>query len=129
MFLTLLTSVLQHVVRSITYKKDLARIELIVRRARSAAWGPKLVPINGQRKVKINLGEEHDEDGDVVGKKYLNMVVDESGVYLVGSTLRRTFVHSDFLSSLNQTETYTLSTRRALLNRRFSIPGLFHLSK
>ena len=89
-----MTSVLQYVVQNITYKKDLARIELIVRRARSAAWGPKLVPINGQRKVKVNLGDDHDEDGDVVGTKHLDMIVDESDVYLVGCAFLRLLCES-----------------------------------
>lgn len=70
-------------VQRINHKKDLARIELIIRRARKAAWGPKFIPVNGQRKVKVNLGDEHDEDGDIVGSKFLEMVVDEQGVYLV----------------------------------------------
>ena len=82
-FLVFLTSLLQYVVQRINHNKDLARIELILVRARKAAWGPKLIPVNGQRKVKVNLGDEHDEDGDVVGSKFLEMVVDDEGVYLV----------------------------------------------
>jgi len=70
-------------VQRINHKKDLARIELILVRARKAAWGPKLIPTGGQRKVRVNLGDEHDEDGDVVGSKFLDMVVDEEGVFLV----------------------------------------------
>ena len=76
-------------VQRINHKKDLARIELIIRRARKAAWGPKLIPVNGQRKVKVNLGEEHDEDGDVVGSRFLEMIVDEQGVHLVRMGLRK----------------------------------------
>jgi hypothetical protein len=71
------------VVQRINHKQDLARIELISHRARKAAWGPKLIPVNGQRKVRVNLGDERDEDGDVVGPKFLEMVVDEEHVYLV----------------------------------------------
>jgi len=82
-FLVFLTSLLQYMVQRINFKKDLARIELILRRARKAAWGPKLIPVNGQRKVRVNLGDEHDEDGDVVGSRFLEMVVNEEGVYLL----------------------------------------------
>ena len=82
-FLVFLTSLLQYMVQRINHKKDLARIELILVRARKAAWGPKLIPTGGQRKVRVNLGDEHDEDGDVVGSKFLDMVVDEEGVFLV----------------------------------------------
>ena len=78
-------------VQRINHKKDLARIELILVRARKAAWGPKLIPTNGQRKVKVNLGDEHDEDGDVVGSKFLDMVVNEEGVYLVSMVFLEMF--------------------------------------
>jgi hypothetical protein len=33
------------------YKRDLQRIERVRGEARSAAWGPKLVPNEGKRKV------------------------------------------------------------------------------
>lgn len=35
----------------------------------------------------MSLGDEHDEEGEVVGSKRLDMVVDEAGVYLVRFTL------------------------------------------
>ena len=41
----------------------------------------------GRRRVKVSLGDQHDEEGEVVGSKRLDMVVDEDGVYLVGFTL------------------------------------------
>ena len=53
-------------------------------KARAAAWGPKLVPVTGERKVKVNLGESRDEDGAQTGSRWLDMVVDEQHVYLVG---------------------------------------------
>jgi DnaJ family protein C protein 1 len=43
------------------YKRDLERIERFTREAKAAAWGPKLVPSEGQRKVKnIELLPLHD---------------------------------------------------------------------
>lgn len=33
------------------YRTDLKRIERFVKQAQLAAWGPKLIPIEGQRKV------------------------------------------------------------------------------
>lgn len=50
-FLTMLTSVLQYMVQSMNYKKDTARIEHVVREAKLNAWGQKMVPIEGRRKV------------------------------------------------------------------------------
>ncbi|KAF8205056.1 hypothetical protein BJ912DRAFT_940119 [Pholiota molesta] len=83
-FLTILTSGLQFMIQKITYRKDLERIELIVSKAKSTAWGPKMVPIPGRRrKVRINLGDAHDEDGVVTGSRFLDMVVEGSQVYLL----------------------------------------------
>ncbi|CAA7259842.1 unnamed protein product [Cyclocybe aegerita] len=81
-FLTILTSGLQYVVQRFNYKKDLARIEVIVGKAKAAAWGPKMIPVNGQRKVRVNLGDSY-EDGYSAGAKFLDMVVDEQHVYLL----------------------------------------------
>jgi hypothetical protein len=50
-FLIILTSGLQYLVQRINYKRDLGRIESIVSKAKAAAWGPKMIPINGKRKV------------------------------------------------------------------------------
>jgi hypothetical protein len=50
-FLALLTSLLQHMVQRMNYNRDLARIEAITRDARTAAWGNKLVPGEGKKKV------------------------------------------------------------------------------
>ena len=51
-FLILLTSGLQYMVQRMNYKRDLARIEDVVGKARSAAWGNSLTPGQGQRKVR-----------------------------------------------------------------------------
>lgn len=85
-FLTILTSGLQYLIKSINYKKDLERIELIVAKAKSAAWGPKMVPLPGKRKVRVNLGEARDENGEVTGSKFLDMIVEGSDVFLVRTT-------------------------------------------
>ncbi|KAG7096863.1 hypothetical protein E1B28_004271 [Marasmius oreades] len=84
-FLILLTSSLQYVVQRMTYKRDLKRIEFVAREARLAAWGTKLVPIEGQRKVKVNLGgtERYDEDGYRVPGRMIDMVVSGDAVYIL----------------------------------------------
>jgi len=82
-FLIILTSGLQYLVQRINYKRDLQRIERIVGKAKAAAWGPKMIPVNGKRKVKVNLGEAHDGDGEYTGTKWLDMVVDNSQVFLL----------------------------------------------
>ncbi|KAF8605528.1 DnaJ-domain-containing protein [Ceratobasidium sp. AG-I] len=52
-FLTLLTCVLQYFVQRMNYTRDLARVQDLVARAKLAAWGPRLVPVEGSRKVRI----------------------------------------------------------------------------
>ena len=88
-------------VQSMNYKRDLERIETIIGKAKAAAWGPKMVPLTGQRKVsifymldacihakpspkvKVNVGgDAHDEDG-YSNSRWIDMVVDGSDVYVV----------------------------------------------
>jgi hypothetical protein len=54
-FLTIVTSGLQYVVQWMNYKRDVGRIEWIMKEARTAAWGAKMIPIEGKRKVRTNL--------------------------------------------------------------------------
>jgi len=82
-FLTVLTSSLQYLIQRINYKKDLQRIEFITSKAKAAAWGPKMVPVQGQRKIRVNLGDSRDGDGEVVGTRWLDMIVEDSLVYLL----------------------------------------------
>lgn len=101
-FLTIVTSGLQYIIQGMNYKRDLQRIEDIISRARSAAWGPKLVPVPGKRKVssapqrlldshplkrlivqvRVALGPGKDEDGNTDSKQ-LDMVVDGQDVFIV----------------------------------------------
>jgi len=82
-FLTASTSALQLLIQKINYKKDLARIELITGRAKRAAWGPKMIPLTGQRKVRVSLGEQVDENGFAEGTKLIDMVVEDQNVYIL----------------------------------------------
>lgn len=84
-FLTILTSGLQYLVQTLNYKRDLRRVELAIRDARLAAWGPKMEPLQGKRKVKVNLGggPRRDEDGNVVAGKMLDMVVEQDNVFIL----------------------------------------------
>lgn len=50
-FLVMITSGVQYLVLKMNYNRDLRRIEEIVGKARTAAWGAKLSPVEGQRKV------------------------------------------------------------------------------
>lgn len=50
-FLAVLSTGLHYVIQRINYKRDLARIEYIISQAKQAAWGPKLLPAGGRRKV------------------------------------------------------------------------------
>ncbi|KAJ7682708.1 DnaJ domain-containing protein [Mycena polygramma] len=81
-FLILVTSGFHYIVQHINYRNDSVRIERFVKEAQLAAWGPKLVPIEGQRKVKVNIAGSGDE-GESVRKRFVDMVVDAQHVYLL----------------------------------------------
>ncbi|KAH8830489.1 DnaJ domain-containing protein [Flagelloscypha sp. PMI_526] len=84
-FLIFLTSGLQYLVQKMNYNKDVQRIDHFITEARLAAWGPKMTPLNGQRKVKFNLGGRSrlDEDGNVIQGRWIDMVVNETEVYIL----------------------------------------------
>ncbi|KAG1833349.1 DnaJ-domain-containing protein [Suillus variegatus] len=84
-FLTILTSGLQYLVQTLNYKRDLMRIELAIQDARLAAWGPKMEPLQGKRKVKVNLGggARQDGAGNIVPGKMLDMVVEQDNVFIL----------------------------------------------
>jgi len=42
-----------------------------------------MTPLTGQRKVRVNLGEQFDEVGMAENNKWIEMVVEGSDVYLV----------------------------------------------
>ncbi|CAE6422498.1 unnamed protein product [Rhizoctonia solani] len=52
-FLALLTCTLQYFVQKMNYGRDLERVRDLVSRAKLAAWGPRMIPIEGTRKVRI----------------------------------------------------------------------------
>ncbi|KAF8745954.1 hypothetical protein AX14_004249 [Amanita brunnescens Koide BX004] len=83
LFLIIISSILQYVIQGINYKSDSKRVQHIIKEARLAAWGAKLVPVPGQRKVKVNLGVQRDEDGRPEGSKYIDVVVEGDSVYFL----------------------------------------------
>jgi len=80
-FLVVLSTGLHYVVQRMNYKRDLARIEHILGRAKLAAWGPKMIPAGSRRKVKVNLGgpPRLDEDGNVMQGRTIDMAVESNG--------------------------------------------------
>lgn len=52
-FLVFITSSLQYLVQSLTYKTDIKRIEQVISNAKLAAWGPKRIPVEGKRKASF----------------------------------------------------------------------------
>jgi len=71
-------------VQKLNYTKDLERIEKIRRDARTTAWGNRLIPPEGQKKVRVNLGGpiRFDEDGNAIPGKMIDMVVEGENVYI-----------------------------------------------
>ncbi|CAE6474678.1 unnamed protein product [Rhizoctonia solani] len=52
-FIALLTCTLQYFVQKMNYTRDLERVRDLVNRAKLAAWGPRMIPVEGSRKVRI----------------------------------------------------------------------------
>jgi len=80
-FLTMLTTGLHYIVQRMNYRRDLARIEHILKQAKLAAWGPKMIPAGTRKKVRVNLGgpPRVGGDGNVVMGKSIDMVVENNG--------------------------------------------------
>ncbi|KAI5124917.1 hypothetical protein M0805_007345 [Coniferiporia weirii] len=120
-FLIALSTGVHYVIQGMNYKSDLARINRFVSEARLAAWGAKMVPLEGKRKVRVNVGGRAyvDEDGNVVSGRHIDMVVEGDDVFILepdGSllpldngaasrpSLRRTWFIAFALSCLGKTE-------------------------
>ncbi|KAG6890549.1 hypothetical protein C0992_000809 [Termitomyces sp. T32_za158] len=77
-FLVILTSGLHLIVQKMNYKRDLERIDRIRQQAKTAAWGPKAIPLEGQRKVKVNLSGE-----ESTVNRWIDLVVEGQNVYML----------------------------------------------
>ncbi|KIP10701.1 hypothetical protein PHLGIDRAFT_125394 [Phlebiopsis gigantea 11061_1 CR5-6] len=84
-FLTIVTSAVQYVVQRLNYGRDLKRVDNVIAQAKTAAWGNKLTPGEGQRKVKVNLGgaARLDGDGNLIPGRMVDMVVEGSDVFIL----------------------------------------------
>ncbi|PPR07048.1 hypothetical protein CVT26_005249 [Gymnopilus dilepis] len=116
-FLTILTSGLQLFVQRFNYRKDLARIEFITRKAKAAAWGPKMIPVKGQRKVRVNLGESRDDEGEVSGNKFVDMVVEDPHVYLLEPSGDMHLIDASTAVKPTITNTWFISLLRSLFHK------------
>ncbi|KAJ2922087.1 hypothetical protein H1R20_g14997, partial [Candolleomyces eurysporus] len=113
-FLVAVTSLLQYMVQGMNYKRDLARIEHITGKAKAAAWGPKMIPLTGQRKVRVNLGEAHDEDGNVLDSKWIDMVVNGEEVYFLEPNGDQILIDSSTATPPAITRTWFISLNKSL---------------
>ncbi|KAJ7068356.1 hypothetical protein C8F01DRAFT_978821 [Mycena amicta] len=80
-FLIIVSSGVQYAAQHVNSRRDLARIEDIIKNAQQAAWGPRMVPVEGRRKVKVNLGGGFESQG-----RWIDMVVDGGNVYILDSS-------------------------------------------
>ncbi|KAI0307154.1 DnaJ-domain-containing protein [Multifurca ochricompacta] len=97
-FLIFLTTGLHYVVQRMNYKRDLARIEQIIGKAKLTAWGPKMIPLGSQRKVKVNLGGSPrlDEDGNVLMGRSIDVVVESNGdVFMLEGDGEQTHINAN----------------------------------
>jgi len=127
-FLIILTSGLQYLVQKINYRRDLKRIEHIVGKAKAAAWGPKMVPVNGKRKVRVNLGDARDGDGEYTGTKWLDMVVHDSQVFLLDPSGETHLIDASTAVRPAISNTWFLARIQSLVSR-FTGPKQPHAKK
>jgi len=83
-FLALLTSGLQHIIAHYNRTKDLARVDRFVRLGKASAWGPKGVPLEGKRKVRVPVAGGDDTAARSAGGRMVDLLVDGTDVYLTG---------------------------------------------
>ncbi|KAL0949479.1 hypothetical protein HGRIS_009532 [Hohenbuehelia grisea] len=83
-FLIFVTSGMQHIVQRMTYSTDLKRVQRIISDAKLQAWGPKMIPLEGEKRVKVNIGSpQYDEDGyPVPSNRQIMMVVRGQEVFI-----------------------------------------------
>ena len=112
-FLTILTSGLQLLAQRMTYRRDIERIERFIGEARSAAWGPKLTPIEGQRKVKVNIGTS--EDG--YSARTIDMVVEGQDVYLLDPSGDMHLLHPSTVDYPTLSNTWFLALVKSLFRK------------
>ncbi|KAI0921080.1 hypothetical protein AcW1_004826 [Taiwanofungus camphoratus] len=126
-FLTTVSSCVQYLVQRMNYQRDLKRIEWIISQAKSAAWGSKMIPATeGQRKVRVNLGggPRLDDDGNIVGGKMVDMVVEGNEVYILEADGDLLPVNSDTAVPPSLKRTWFLSFLIGLYHRLIKRTGL-----
>ncbi|KAG6857094.1 hypothetical protein H0H87_009655 [Tephrocybe sp. NHM501043] len=116
-FLVVLTSGLQLLVQRLNYKKDLERIERFVQQAKAAAWGPKAIPLEGQRKVKVNLGGG--EDG--ASSRWIDMVVEGQSVYILDPSGNMDLLDSSAATYPTVSNTWFIALIKSLVSKVY--PG------
>ncbi|KAF9247295.1 DnaJ-domain-containing protein [Melanogaster broomeanus] len=115
-FLTILTSTLQYLVQKMNYNRDLAKVRQTIHDARLAAWGPKMVPLEGRRKVRVNLGgaSRISEDGNVVHGRTIDVVVDGDHAYIWESSGQLHLLDDSSATPPAITRTWFISLLRTL---------------
>ncbi|KAG8746750.1 hypothetical protein FRC10_003733 [Ceratobasidium sp. 414] len=81
-FLATLSCALEFQVKRMNYGRDLKRVRDLVGRAKLAAWGPRMVPVEGSRKVRIPATASTGMDGSdgmEQRAKTIEFVVDGDG--------------------------------------------------
>ncbi len=79
-FLAILSSGIQYAIQLINRRRDLQRIERFVRLGKAAGYGPKGIPTEGKRKVRVPLTELSEEANR---GRMIDLLVDGSDVYMV----------------------------------------------
>jgi len=63
------------------YKRNLNRVQVLTDNAKLSAWGPKLIPVEGKKKVKVPIGGtiRFDDEGNQNQNEKITMIVEGKG--------------------------------------------------
>ncbi|KAJ7638894.1 DnaJ domain-containing protein [Roridomyces roridus] len=106
-FLIFVSSGFHYIIQRINYRTDIERIDRFVKAAQQAAWGPKLVPIEGQRKVRVNISEGRTVD----------MVVDAKNVYILDDSGEKHILDASTASRPDFMNTWFIALARSTYYR------------
>jgi curved DNA-binding protein CbpA len=123
-FLVIITSGIQYMVQRMNQKRDLERIRSVIQSARRAAWGPKMVPLTGPRKVRIPLSGngsavvDEDSDFDDVPSRgrTLTVLVDGDYTFLIEDGEQH-LLSGSMATSASLFNTWFISLIRGVISR------------
>jgi len=113
-FLAILSSGIQYAIQLINRRRDLQRIERFVRLGKAAAYGPKGIPTEGKRKVRVPLTELSEEANR---GRMIDLLVDGSDVYMIPPGHEPMLLDESMTPAPRVRDTWVMSLLGTILSR------------